>query len=407
MKAWIPIAAASLAAAILPANATAAKETVLYSFQGGAEGSTDGANPRGGLIFDASGNLYGTTEFGGLLNEGTVFELAPAPGAWTETQIFNFTITCQGGNCQRSTGTLPLADLAFDANGNLYGAASSGGKYGNGTLFQLTPPTTGSAWTETIAHNFTGGSDGAIPLGGVLIVDRKGTLMGTAGGGSFQCGVVFELTPAVSGTGWTGSVLHAFSCTPDGGSPQGDLIHDAAGNVYGTTLIGGTGNCFDGCGTVYMLSPPALPGGAWTETVLYSFLGSPDGIGPWAGLVRDAAGNLYGTTYRGGQYTSACYPVGCGTVFELSPPGASGGAWTETVIHNFTGGDLYGTASAGGDLNCNSGGWTETVLHAFTGAPDGDYPQFALALKNDALYGTTVKGGSGPNGGGTVFEVVP
>jgi len=440
MKSWTRTPAMLLAASILATNAFAGQEKVLYSFQGGVIGSADGANHRAGVIFSAAGNLYGATELGGLFNEGTVFELSPAATAWTETQIFNFTITCHGGNCQSSTGNLPQADLAFDLNGNLYSTTYEGGKYGNGTVFQLKPPGTGAAWTENVLHNFTG--DGSIPLGGVLVVGKQGTLLGTTGGGGVGCGVVFELAPPASGSGWTEHIVHAFSCVPDGNGPQGDLIRDHAGNVYGTTNAGGTGNCFNGCGTVFMLSPPSSPGGAWTETVLYSFLNTPDGVGPWAGLVRDSTGYLYGTTYRGGAHTSSCYQVGCGTVFQLSPPSSPGGAWTETVIYNFTGasdgsqplaglaidqkGNLYGTASAGGDLNCNpgsnfggcgvvfkmspspAGGWTETVLHAFTGAPDGSDPEAGLILKAGALYGTTVRGGTGPDGGmGTVFEVVP
>jgi hypothetical protein len=310
----------------------------------------------------------------------------------------------------------------------------------------LPPATPGATWTENILHNFYGGKDGGIPLGGVLI-RKNGHVIGTTGtggpGGVLGCGLVFDLAPPASGsTIWKETILYDFGCAPDGNSPQGDLIVDPAGNIYGATVAGGNGNCFDGCGTVYQLSPPTAPGGAWTETILYMFQNSPDGNGPWAGLVRDSAGNLYGTTYRGGNLSGGCLGTGCGTVFQLTPPTTPGGAWTEIVIHNFTGGadgatplaglamdregNLYGTASAGGDSQCNAsaevpgcgvlfkvtpqagGGWTQNTLHAFSGAPDGANPQAALTIRGGALYGTTTSGGTGPNGGqGTVFSVIP
>lgn len=428
----------SILLALAPLFATQAfggQEQVIYSFQGGR----DGANPYGGVMFDAAGNLYATTELGGLLNEGTVFQLSPSATTWKETQLFNFRIKCTtGGICQSGTGNLPMSKLALDAKGNLYSTTYEGGKYGVGTVFQLAPPASaGGAWTEHVLHNFhEDGADGGIPLGGV-IVDQRGRLYGTTGGGGpggpVGCGVVFSLTPPASGsTAWTEQILHAFQCAPDGQEPRGELIRDPSGNFYGTTDSGGTGNCFSGCGTVYQLSPPKSPGGSWTETVLYSFLNTPDGVGPYGGLVRDAAGNLYGTTYRGGSNPAGCFGVGCGTVFELSPPAAAGGAWTETVLYSFTGmadggvplaglamdrsGILYGTTDEGGASGCNcgvifqlaqsaAGGWTETVLHTFTGAPDGSYPQAGVTLHNGALYGTTMQGGARQQG--VVFQVVP
>ncbi len=431
---------------ILAGQILAAQEKVLYNFQGGVIGSTDGSSPYAGVIFDATGNLYGTTKFGGVDDEGTVFELSPASGAWVQTQLYNFQIPCKPGtdpgSCQ-DTGILPGADLAFDTRGNLYSVTELGGYFGNGTVFQLVPGA--PPWTENILHNFYDGKDGGIPLGGVLILKDGRVIGSTAAGGPggvSGCGLVFELAPPATGsTTWKETILYDFGCAPDGDSPQGDLIMDKAGNIYGATFAGGNGNCFGGCGTVYQVSPPAAGGSAWTETVLYMFQNSPDGVGPWAGLVRDAAGNLYGTTYRGGSFAGGCLGLGCGTVFQLAPPTA-GGTWTETVIHEFTGGadgaiplaglaidsegNLYGTASAGGDLSCNAGaevpgcglvfeltsqaggGWSQIVLHSFKGAPDGAEPQAGLTLRGGVLYGTTTAGGNGPNGGqGTVFAVIP
>jgi uncharacterized repeat protein (TIGR03803 family) len=437
-----------LFAMIFVGAAFGAQEKVLYSFQGGVIGSTDGSSPSAGVLFDSAGNLYGTTEIGGLHNEGTVFELSLVSGVWVQTQIYNFQIPCNPTNPScRDTGILPMADLKFDKQGNLYSVTETGGKYGNGTVFQLRPPVSpGGAWTENILHNFYGGKDGGVPLGGVFVLG-DGRVFGTTGtggpGGVVGCGLVFELAPPATGsTAWKEEILHDFGCAPDGDSPEGDLIMGPAGNLYGTTFGGGNGNCFGGCGTVYQLSPPATVGGAWTETVLYMFQNSPDGVGPSAGLVRDRAGNLYGTSYRGSNFPGGCQGVGCGTVFQLAPPTTPGGAWTETVIHNFTGGadggtplagltiddkgNLYGTASAGGDLTCNAGtavpgcgvvfelspqaggGWRQIVLHTFTGAPDGASPQAGITIRDGVLYGTTISGGTGANGGqGTVFAVVP
>jgi uncharacterized repeat protein (TIGR03803 family) len=390
----------------------AAEEKVLHNFN---NDGTDGYYPEVGLIVDAAGNLYGTTTAGGAYNSGTVFELTPAAGGgWTETVLHNF------GN--GTDGATPYAGLIFDAAGNLYGTTQYGGTYGVGTVFELTPAGGGS-WTEKVLYSFNlNGTDGAVPEAG-LIVDAAGNLYGTTYfGGTYLYGTVFELTPA-GGGGWTEQVLHSFNNNgADGSLPAAGLIFDAAGNLYGTTVNGGTGsNCVLGCGTVFELTPAA--GGGWTEQVLHSFNNNgADGSTPFAGLIFDAAGNLYGTTFAGGTY-------GYGTVFELTP--AAGGGWTETVLHNFgngtdgtapyaglifdAAGNLYGTTSYGGTYNYGTvfeltpaagGGWTETVLHNFGNGTDGITPYAGLIFDAAGnLYGTTFVGGT--YGYGTVFEVTP
>ena len=426
-------AALAIIAATLFATSTWAQihEQVLHNFQ---YNGTDGVLPFAGLIFDAAGNLYSTTSEGGTYGVGTVFELTPAAGGgWTETVLHSF------GNGTDGRG--PNA-LIFDAAGNLYGTTSWGGTYTYGTVFELTPAA-GGGWTEQVLYSFcsqTNCTDGAHPVAG-LIFDAAGNLYGTTGHGGVYascnsgtgCGTVFELTPTAGG-GWTEKVLHNFGNGTDGNSPSAGLIFDAASNLYGTTYVGGiycSGS--GGCGTVFELTPAA--GGTWTETVLYSFCpaGYPctDGIGPEAGLIFDAAGNLYGTTVQGGRYDY-------GTVFELSP--TAGGGWTETVLHNFgngldgvdpsaglifdAAGNLYGTTSWGGYYGhyeygtvfeltpAASGGWTETVLHSFGNGTDGRAPLAGLIFDAAGnLYGTTSAGGtdtSCPNGGygcGTVFEL--
>ncbi len=259
------------------------------------------------MIIDAAGNLYGTTEYGGDYSCGgpgcgTVFELMPTEGGgWTEKKLHNF------GN--GTDGVFPLADLNLDVAGNLYGTTYGGGglcSYGCGTVFELTPNGNGN-WTEKVLHSFNdNGTDGDLPYAG-LIFDAAGNLYGTTvAGGSSYAGTVFELTPHGNGN-WTEKVLHSFSNVgTDGASPFAGLIFDAAGNLYGTTTYGGNHP-----GTVFELTPTG--GGDWTEKVLHSFSNvGTDGAYPYGGLIFDAAGNLYGTTYLGGTYNY-------GTVFEVTP----------------------------------------------------------------------------------------
>ncbi len=379
-------------------------EKLLHNFGNG----TDGASPYAGLIFDAAGNLYGTTSVGGTHGRGTVFELTPqAGGGWTENVLHSFSIP--------TDGYYPQAGLIFDAAGNLYGTTRNGGGNRGGTVFELTP-LAGGGWTENVLHSFSIPTDGYYPQAG-LIFDAAGDLYGTTiDGGTYGGGTVFELTPQAGG-GWTETVLHSFNHNgTDGYTPQASLVFDGAGNLYGTTLYGGTHNS----GTVFELTPQA--GGGWTEQVLHSFnFNGTDGYYPQASLIFDGAGNLYGTTLEGGIY-------GVGTVFELTPQ--AGGGWTENVLHSFNGtdgynpyaglifdaaGNLYGTTYWGGTYDFGTvfeltpqagGGWIDKVLHSFSMPTDGYHPQAGLIFDAAGnLYGTTSEGGT--HGSGTVFEITP
>ena len=344
-------------------------EQVLYKFCPQV-GCTDGTNPEGGVIMDASGNLYGTTYYGGSHNGGTVFKLAPSGTGWAETVLYNF---CAQTNC--IDGYSPAVGLIMDGSGNLYGTTNSGGSHGGGgTVFKLAP--SGTGWTETVLYSFCAQincPDGLFPQGR-LILDGSGNLYGTAnaGGGSQDQGVVYRLAP--SGTGWVESVLYSFcaqggsACT-DGAYPDGGLIMDGSGSLYGTTNQGGTGR-----GTVYKITPVSQ---GWAHTVLYNFCSQTncaDGAYPVAELIMDAAGNLYGTTLFGGSGGSS------GVVFRLAP---SGTGWIEAVLYNFCSqngcadgaepyaglimdgaGHLYGTTYYGGNYNCgyNNASACGTVL---------------------------------------------
>ena len=275
---------------------------MLHSFGNG----TDGQNPYAGLVLDGAGNLYGTTVNGGIHDGGTAFEMTPREGGgWTETVLRSF-----GGG---TDGSAPYAGLIFDAAGNFYGTTSSGGIHGLGTVFEMTPRD-GGGWTETVLHSFGNAAtqDGSTPGAG-LIFDTAGNLYGTTyDGGIHGHGTVFEMAPREGG-GWTETVLHSFGnvATQDGSAPDAGLIFDTAGNIYGTTELGG----IYGLGTAFELSP--RQGAGWTETVLHSFGNGTDGQNPYAALIFDAAGNLYGTTYQGGIHP--CNGSGCGTVFEITP----------------------------------------------------------------------------------------
>ena len=431
-------------------------EQVLYAFQG----SPDGNDPNGGLIFDSKGNLYGATQYGGSgscslgelsLGCGTVFELSPSgSGGWSETVLYAF----QGGAGGGADGWYPGGPLIFDSKGNLYGATVYGGStsglcgtYGCGTIFELSPNGNGG-WTETILYRFQGGADGSNPNGG-LIFDQAGNLFGTTatgGGGSHcywntpGCGTVFELSPN-GGGGWTEKVLYSFGVTSsDGNTPNSPLIFDGAGNLFGTTPYGGGTGCsyynIPGCGTVFELSPNGA--GGWKETFLYAFQGDPDGQEPEAGLIFDQKGNLYGTTFGGGESDcGSLNQIYCGTVFEFSPNGS--GSWTEFILYRFesgTGssfgtnpstslvfdqsGNLYGTTTNGYGNDfygtvfelapAEGGGWTETTLYVLQGGSDGRSPSSGLILDPAGnLYGETNLGGDincgGGNGCGTIYEV--
>ena len=401
------------AAAQQPAQPT---EKILVNF---TSNQSPANSPSGGLISDAAGNLYGITTKGGKgnggLGYGTVYELSPtAGGGWKAKSLYQF----QAG----TDGESPVGGLVMDSSGNLYGTTQYGGthvcsdnydKFSCGTVFELSPNGAGG-WSEKVIYNFSQ-KVGYGPTSS-LVMDSSGNLFGTTAGD--YSGTVFELRR--SGTGWTERVLHYFGAAGDGMEPDSPLIFDAAGNLYGETFIGGQ----SGGGTVFELAKTAT---GWEEQILFSF--DTDGTGasglePLGGLVLDSAGNLYGTTIFGG------FGNGYGTVFQLKP--ASSGTWNETVLYNFqpdqynrcnpgaglvmdSAGNLYGTTSFGGSdsgtlfelKSSGNGTWAYTLLYSFGSySTDGLIPNSNLLLDAKGnLFGTTGWGGSGQ--GGTVFEITP
>jgi uncharacterized repeat protein (TIGR03803 family) len=324
-------------------------ETVLHNF-----GGPDGANPVAGLIMDAKGDLYGTTRFGGMIlycngdgsaGCGVVFKLTGE----TETVLHSF---CSAGdNCP--DGMWPSGGVVMDASGTLYGTTYEGGRSvgGAGVVFKL------AGKKETVLHSFTGGKDGAFPDAG-LVMDNNGALYGTtAEGGDLKCdypppdgcGVVFKLA------GTKETVLHGFRGTPDGDTPAASLWLDATGNLYGTTAFGGSS---DGLGTVFEVDHYGK------ERVLYRFKREQNGVSPQTAVVRDAQGNLYGTTQAGG-------PIGGGVVYEITADGK------EKILHDFCTGD------------CS----------------DGVFPNGLIIDAKGNLYGTAY--GGGVNNDGTIFMITP
>lgn len=323
-------------------------ESLLHEFGN----DDDGARlPIGGLVFDATGSLYGTTGAGGS-GCGTVFQLTPGlDGNWTERSIDN--IFCQ-----------PNGPMILDGAGNLYGTTAGGGQYGYGDVLKLTANADGS-WTESVLYSFTGGKDGGYPgmewpQHGSLVFDGEGNLYGTtSAGGASGDGVAYQLTPKPDGS-WRERILHSFAGRP-GKTPVAGLVFDRAGNLYGMTLAGGSADA----GIVFKLTPGS--NGKWMYNVLHVFSGGKDGANPWGSLVLDAAGTLYGTTTAGGAY-------GGGNVFKL----------------------ILGS----------DGKWTERVLHQFTGGTDGWNPYAGVILDAAGnIYGTTYSGGT--DGAGVVFEITP
>jgi uncharacterized repeat protein (TIGR03803 family) len=396
------------------ASAHAQSFTVLHEFTG----SFDGATPMAGLTQDAAGNLYGTTEGGGVDHCaggcGTVFKLSHRNGGWVLTTLYSF----QGF----LDGSYPIGRVIFGPDGTLYGTASATGQCDVcGIVFRLQPPPIpcGSltcTWTETILHKFMhNGVDGYSP-GGDLIFDRGGNIYGTTSeGGGGNLGTVYELTP-MNGS-WTETILHDFS-GPDGRQPASGVVFDNAGNLYGTTPYGGSA----GDGVVFELSPS---GTGWTETVLHSFVNasmSPDGATPYAGLTPDGAGSFYGTTELGG--TGECFGgpgiFGCGVVFHgagstvysflepgLTPPGGPRSPVTLDANGNF-----YGTTyNEGANLYGNvymltAGQYVYTSLHDFTNGVDGSQPVGnVLRDSSGNLFGTTSQGGTHLRG--VVWQIAP
>jgi uncharacterized repeat protein (TIGR03803 family) len=420
-------------------------------------------------VFDKAGNLYGATTGGGtncapIGGEcGLVFELSPPAkqgDPWTESIVFTF----KGED--ENDASAPTGGLIIDGAGNLYGVTAYGGtgdcvllgvKAGCGTVYELSPPATqGDPWTETLLYSFKSGSDGYFPWG-TLTFDANGNLYGATqfGGGKGNtcnefyggnCGTVFELSPPKQkGGAWTEKVLYRFpgvangKQSGDGANPNGGLVLDNKGAIYGTTYYGGNnqaGKCKGGvggtgCGTVFKLTPPPRKKGAWTEELLHRF-DLQDGVNPAAGVILDRRGNLYGTTYGGPK-------DGNGLIFELTKPSGNSHSWTETELHLLNGGNdgaypdaglvfgaagnLYGTASVyGGGLDYGTvfrlkpsvrkaKAWDFGVLYAFPGVPNGRIPTANLIFdKSGNLYSTTTEGGTGTCGYfgcGTVFQVPP
>lgn len=380
-----------------PAYAAKPQETVLHSFKG----IPDGATPSSSLTSDGAGNIYGTTQYGGLACPqsqygcGTVFELSPnGNGGWNETVLYRFT----GG----TDGAIPVAYVIFGNGGDLYGTTSSGGAYGYGVVFQLSHA--GAGWSETVLYSFANAGDGASSSNG-LVIDPAGNLYGTTffGNGATGSGTVFKLSP--SGGNWTEQVIYDYDDAIYGGFAG--LVMDGAGNIYGTT--------FD---TVYELSPN---GGKWNANVIHTFAGAPgDGYLAEGTLVLDKAGNLYGTTFHGGALNN-------GTVYELSP--GESGQWVERVLLSFpkinhptyggnqggyypwggvvldAKGNIYGTTNEGGtwgqgvvfELVNGKGGYKEKVLWQFSSDGGGSQGNLLIDSKGN-LYGA---------GGGVVYEVTP
>ena len=372
MRSVTLVLAAGVLAACFTAWPVLANESTLYHFQTGL----DGHNPQGALFADPAGTLYGTTSLGGS------FQQCLGPGL------------------------------------------------GCGTIFQLTPPLRGlSVWTESVLYRFKSPSDGYNPMA-TLIMDGAGNLYGTTTDdypdcqSSAYCGTVFELTPpTVAGSEWKETVLRRFVYGVDGGVPFGGVAFGSNGVLYGSTCVGGP----NGAGTVFALAPPLSDGSQWTETTLHSF-GYSDGYCPTGTLVIDRAGNLFGTTSQGGVTDS-------GLAFELSPPRAPGGQWTETILyafHQYDGlwpfgslvfdahGNLFGGTEAGGSYSRGAifelspptkhgGSWSENVIHSFTGSDDGGNPNGSLIVDRNSgvLYGTTANYGLGGHGFGVAFKLVP
>jgi uncharacterized repeat protein (TIGR03803 family) len=409
--------------------------TDIYNFQNG----TDGTEPRGDLLLGTDGALYGTASLGGTASNGTVFRLVPPSGgnAAQLTTLWQFT----GGD----DGSFPAATLiGGPPDQALYGTAQFDGAGGHGTVFRLAPPQQNgsNAWTERSLWHFSGGADGGNPVGALL--GAEGVLFGTTMlGGQGNHGVVFQLSPpAVSGP-WTETVLWAFTGGADGAMPVAALITDAQGRLYGTTKAGGPA----GMGTVFRLTPPAGQG-AWIFDVLWSFTGGADGGAPEGTLVADSTGALYGTTLMGGGdgCPQALWPYygggpsrtdaangapyvppggnGCGVVFRLTPPQSGGTPWQQTILWSFSGslgqdggnpagrlllhpnGSFYGISTDYSDQWWGSifkltppangqGDWTETVTSNYDGHIPGFYPHAGVTLGvNGLLYSTTTVGGS-------------
>jgi len=378
---------------------SAVREQVIYSFSV----SGNCFSPLAPLIADAQGNLYGTASGGSTSYPGCVFELSPnGDGTWTEKSIHLFDV---------NNGYQPGAALVFDKAGNLYGTAGSGGLYGAGVVFELSP-ITGGEWTDSILYNFGRSGDG-VNAATEVVFGPDGSLYGaTEFGGSAGCGIVYKLSFSLGA--WSETILHDFAnSTQDGCNPRGGVVFDSRGRLYGTTSGGGA----QGFGTVYELTRSG--DGSYREHLIHNFSGA-DGALPLSTLVIDGGGRLYGTSFDGGNLTACA--GGCGTVFKLTN---SGGKWLERVLYAFSGsdgedavgpvvfdreGNLYAAAAHGGGTSSNGvifrltpqadATWKQTVLHKFPwpSTGDGAAPCAGLILRGGELFGTTLLGGVSNSG---------
>jgi len=377
--------------ASLPQPAESQTYKIIHNF---TDKGNDGATPYGGPMFDASGNLYGTTNLGGKYGSGSVYKLSPNGSSWKYTSLYSL----RGG----TDGAGPAFGSLAIHNKALFGTTEGGGYFG--TAFKVRPHGTG--WRENVVHSFGQGTDGAEPAGGVVF-DKAGNFYGTTLlGGTNGNGTVFE----VSSSG-VESVLYRFTGGKDAVNPAAGVTLDNKGNLYGTTSFGGA----NGVGAVYEVSPS---GSGWTESVLYSFQGLNDGQNPVGGVILDKAGNIYGGTFDGGAN-------GGGTVYELSP---SGEGWTLIVLYSFTGGyggpynkltfdakgNLCGATNGEGangfglvfKLTPKKGAWKFTDLYDFVGGSKGGAPYGSLAVDaHGNIFGTAVIGGR--DNQGVVFEITP
>jgi hypothetical protein len=419
MRLFLLSLVAALSAVILAAQTPGF--TSLHSFT-----EHDGAEPVGKLIVGGDGSLYGATARGGSVGSanGVVFQLTPSASGWTESTIYSFDTTLPSDYYEPS-------GLVIGNDGSMFVSVGGGGPGRGGAILQLMPPVApGDAWTTTAVHNFP--AKEGTPWG-VPIALPNGNMYGVLMGGE----VYILKPPASPGGHWSENSFSAFGVALD---DTGVIL--SGGSLYAITGYP-NGGPPGGCGAVYQMTPPVGGGTAWTVTTIYSFAGAPtDGCTSYGSLSADSKGNLYGVTAYGGSGTGCkdqfTWMPGCGTVFELQPPTAPGGSWTETVLYNFTGidgdgayptggltlspnGALYGATSAGGNVPANNvgygtvfqlisptpsgGAWTEHVLHRFNGT-DGSVPAVALTLAaGPVLYGTTFQGGTSNEG--TVFMLVP
>ena len=385
------------------------RERILYTFQG----VPDGANPAAPLVADAKGNFYGTAANGCAYNYGCVFELSHTVGIWTVAVLHSFS---------GPDGATPSASVILDAAGNIFGTTALGGDFNSGTAFKLTPSTSGP-WTETVIHSFGSGTDGYQPS--ELILSSTGDLYGitqfggTASSGPNNGGTVYRLTYAANE--YTETLLYSFPgdfLGPNGDLPFGGLAIDHAGNLYGVTQAGGAA----GKGAVFVLARAA--DGSFTERIIHSFH-LTDGDLPNSTPVFDSAGNLYGTTYFGGN-ANLCPSEGCGVIYQLKKN--SDGSWSEIVLRALQkedgweavgpvvfdrAGNLYAAAQAGGayswgtilKLTPRSAPWSETIVHNFTNNPDGASPSGILVDSSGSIFGTTGAGGTSQMG--VIFEIAP